>query len=105
MIKNWIYEPNLRAFVELIKDLLEYDLDDDERNAIISGVRDSDAEEDRWYDYPFQGRQTATVSFGRDVNTEIVQIRVNAEQAVLDKVEVLVMVCQSSTLEYRLTRS
>lgn len=53
VIINWIYEGNLKPFVEQIAVLAEYAFDDNDWIAIEYGVRDTDTNMDKWFDYPF----------------------------------------------------
>ncbi|XXT20228.1 hypothetical protein WME94_01500 [Sorangium sp. So ce429] len=73
MIKNWIYEQNLRPWLEIVGRIIGYDFDNDDWDAVGSGVVGTDSEEDRWYEYPL-GDRPVTLRLALEKGTAVVAL-------------------------------
>ena len=76
----WVFEDNLRPFLTVLGWVAGYALDADDWEAIATGVRETDAEAGRWYDYEFAGRHRAAFSLSRDPGTCVVHVRVRVPE-------------------------
>jgi hypothetical protein len=109
MTANWILEQNLRPFVELVAYLAgDATFDDLDVDAITWGVRESDADHDRWYAYPFRGEHAALrLELAHDPGSIIISFRLHAiagEELPADlerAVSLLVLVCADYRVEPR----
>ena len=97
---NWIFEENVRPFLELCSDRLGYPLDDSDVVAIQHGLDATDVENDRWFSYPLVGEREATVTIAQDSGSSVVFIDIDGPEDVETFGSVLVTVMQS----YRLIR-
>jgi|PlaIllAssembly_1097288.scaffolds.fasta_scaffold524573_2 hypothetical protein len=91
-VENWIWRANLRSFVDVLAWLSGYELSEGEREAIYLGAEesDSDANPPRWYNYEFSGRHKVKFQIGHDKGTEVVQVRLQLSNTIVEKVEVAV---------------
>ena len=85
--------------LDLLASLVEYELDADDTNAITVGVRDTDCDADRWFDYEFAGREKLTVWIADDTGTNVRMLRVESPSDCSDKVSTIIDVAQ----RYRLS--
>jgi len=99
---NWIFERNLRPFVEMVARLADYSFDANDWIAVSHGVRDTDQEADRWFTYSFEGAGQLQLEAAIDPGTSVVHVRVRGGdhlagelQAQLD---LLIDVCQTYTV-------
>jgi hypothetical protein len=74
MISDWIFEDNLTAFLTIVAEHAGYDLLADETTAVLHGVRDSDSEAGRWYEYEFTNDRFVKLRFARDIGTRVVHV-------------------------------
>jgi hypothetical protein len=72
----WVFEDNLRPFLKALGWVVGYSLDPGDWEAIAAGVRETDAEAERWYDYEFAGKSRTAFSLARDPESCVVQVRV-----------------------------
>jgi hypothetical protein len=62
-VEGWIFAENLRPFVEVLASLAGYALYDEQYDwvAIEDGLKDTDADEEKWYTYPLAGVRPLTL--------------------------------------------
>jgi len=65
---------------------------------VAHGLSTSDAEADRWFDYPLEGDRTVTVSVARDPGTSVVLVRASGDDATLQALDPVVMLMQTYVL-------
>jgi len=86
--QGWVHEQSLKAFLECIALFLRHNFDDDDWAAIQHGLKDTNTEKGRWFDYEFGGDQKAVLKLGRDdPGTGVVMIDVDVPPALVPKVE------------------
>jgi hypothetical protein len=61
-----IMSDNLEPFLTALGWVVGYTADGDDLEAVSNGLRDTDAEEGRWYAYEFHGRHRADFSLAFD---------------------------------------
>ena len=69
---DWLFPDNLAPFLCFVARHAKYDLLPEEVRAIELGVRETDQERDRWYDYEFAGDQGVRLSFATDPGSSVV---------------------------------
>jgi hypothetical protein len=74
-LRLWVYEDNLRAFLTVVGWIVGYSFDADDWFAVSSGVRESDAEANQWYEYELVGDHRAALRIGIDAGAEVVHVR------------------------------
>ncbi len=87
-VGGWLFDDNLGPFVNFLADLAGYDLLRDELTAITAGVRETDAEAGRWYEYCLGGKATVTCALARDPGTCVLHYRVDCPNNLVEQVEV-----------------
>ncbi|MFD9098531.1 hypothetical protein [Streptomyces collinus] len=82
-ITGWIWNRNLRAFLELLSLYAGYAFDVLDWETIEAGVQDSDDEvADGWYSYPLVGTSaTVEVALAQSVGGEELSVRVTGVEA------------------------
>lgn len=110
MVADWLFEDNLRPFVELLAQLAGYTLYDEDYDwlAIEYGMQDTNEDADKWYTYPFAGADPAVFELARNPGSDVVSIRVRGEQGIRPELaaqlDVLFAVCQDYTLLPRIAK-
>ena len=101
-LANWIWYQNLKAFLETLALLAEYELSVDELDAIQLGVADSDTDAipERWYEYEFVGKYRVEFRIGQDQGTDVVILRLLVPPNLVDKVEVMLAIMNQYTLTH-----
>lgn len=80
-VQDWIFEENLRPFFRFAAEQVEYDFDDLDWDAVVQGVKPTDAEADVWFEYPLAGSRELTVAAAHDPGSAVIHVRAegNAE--------------------------
>ena len=66
-LENWVWESNVRRFVEWVARWTNYSFDDSDWQAIETALPETDAwGAHRWYDYPISGEPMLILHFARD---------------------------------------
>ena len=60
---------------EFASQLVGYEFDNLDWDAVASGVRETDYEEQRWFEYALSGRQSLTLGAALDSGTRVAWIR------------------------------
>ncbi len=99
-IGNWIWLQNLEALVDVLAWLSCYELAEGEWDAIRFGVDESDADAvpSRWYTHELHGEHEVKFDVGHDKGTNVLQVKVDAPDAIAAKVEVVLALMQQYTL-------
>jgi hypothetical protein len=95
---DWFFRDNLAPFLRFVATRAKYDLLPEEMQAIELGVRETDQERSRWYDYEFTGHQIIRLSFAIDPGSSVVFWRAECPAEMRDAIEVAAGLMQ----EYRL---
>jgi hypothetical protein len=69
---NWFFDANLVPFLRFVAGRAKYDLLPEEEQAIKLGIRETDQERQRWYDYEFPGETLVRLSFAVDPGSSVV---------------------------------
>src|SRR5438105_7260139 len=97
--ESWVLLDNLRPFALFLVNCVGYDLLPEEMAAIEFGVRESDAEVGRWYEYEFAGPSPLGLRLGRDIGSGVLHFRVECAAQVAERVQI----AASIMAEYRLS--
>lgn len=82
---GWIIEYNLKPFVETLSGFVGYRFDDWDRDAIRFGIKDTDVEADRWYEYGPIGERPVKLRIARDPGSIVVFVQVEADKDLEEK--------------------
>ena len=104
MLTAWIFEENLRPFLTALAWAFTVKFDADDWLAISHGVKETDADHERWFEYEFSGKG-GTVMFGvaRDVGSCVLSVRVHHQENA-DKLRAIIMMCQEFSVRERSSR-
>jgi hypothetical protein len=94
MIRNWILEINLPAFLDMLATIVEYDFTPDEWNAVRFGVRETNDEQGHWYEYEFAGASRAHFKLARSSGSSIITLHLESDAETESRVEVVVLIAQ-----------
>lgn len=100
MIPNWIFDYNLKPFLEILARFCIYEIDDGDWDAIYSGSKKTDFEQDIWFEYEYTGSLPVKFSVAQDIGCSVIFVDVQAKEEVQAKVAVAIEILQF----YRLTR-
>ena len=100
-IQNWIYEFNLKPFLETIATLCGYDWIDGELENLIHNGMDTDVEKAIWYSYKLHGEFEVELKIAADSGSSAVHIRLVGAPESIPKFELLFLVTQTYRLEAR----
>jgi len=71
-----------------------YDFDPDDWQAIETGLRETDGDAGRWYNFEFAGRLVARLWLAKDHGTAVVQIKIDVDDQVQPRVEASIAILQ-----------
>ncbi len=91
----WINKDNLKPFIETLSGFVGYRLDDWDWDAIFYGVRDTNDEEDRWYEYELIGDRKFKVRLARDAESDLIFVLVEADKDLEEKAAIAAEIMQS----------
>jgi hypothetical protein len=94
VVADWIIEENLRPFLTALGWFVGYDFDEDDWTAIRYGIKGTEQDADRWFDYEFAGQHRAYLWLASDTGTSILHVRVEVPESVVPKVEAALSIFQ-----------
>ena len=97
MAPNWIFDNNLKPFIEILAIFCGGEIDQGDLDAIYSGVRKTDYEKDVWFEYEYIGSLKFKVA--QDLGSSVIFVHVLADEGLEAKVAVAIEILQI----YRLT--
>ena len=100
MVTNWILTNNLEPFCNVLSGFCDYRFDDADWDAISFGIRETDAEQDVWFDYPLEGTKPALLSIALDPGSSVVFVKVSSDIGIEAQAKTLVEIAT----DYRLVR-
>lgn len=98
--ENWVWDSNVRRFIEWTSRWTGYDFDESDWQAIETGLRSTDADDpNRWFEYPLDGDPRLNLQLAINEGAAPVSIRVkgNADQTLAVRIETLFALLQEST--------
>lgn len=78
MHPEWIWRDNLVPVLDLLASLAGHRFDDDDLNAVELGIRDTDCDADRWFEYEFSGKITVKVYIAEDRGANVRMLKVES---------------------------
>jgi hypothetical protein len=90
---TWIPEDHLQRFLTLLAKIVSYPINDGDRDAIRFGIRDTDEEQNRWYDYPLFGTPPVYLGFAC-AGRERLALRWQMQEPVGQRIEALALILQ-----------
>lgn len=100
--KFWIFQKNLYSTLLILSEVIGYDIDDDDFNAIDYGLQGTSDEKNIWWYYQLIGDHTIYLQLAKDEeNTDIVFIQLTFEEQLSKQVNLVIFVVQEFDLKYR----
>src|SRR5579871_2384944 len=93
-IRTWIRPGNLRPFLERAFVLMGDHLEDWDWDAIRVGVRDTDLEQDNWFEYELSDEPPAKLAFAHADHAQRMYVTVGIEARTAVKIEALARIMQ-----------
>ena len=79
-VDGWVWDYNVDLFMSHLARAVGYSYDELDRGAVEAGLPDTNVDQDRWFDYPLQGRsQHLTVHLSRTEGASPVAYRVTGD--------------------------
>jgi hypothetical protein len=69
---DWILADNLVAWCRIVAGLVRQCFDDDDLAALEAALPSTDAEGDRWYEYPMRGEAQLVLRVAQEVGSDLV---------------------------------
>jgi hypothetical protein len=93
-VAGWVWEENVNRFMRHLAYTVAYDFDDLDRGAVETGLKDTDAERGRWFDYLLVGQGQLKVELARDPDASPIMVRVSGDldDVLAARVETLIAV-------------
>lgn len=102
IVSDWIFEENLKPFVEMVAFTVGAEFDDNiDWVAISYGIPGTDDDAGQWFEYSFMGTTRLDLALARSPGATVISVRLDSEQEQPElraKLEMLIMVCQDYTL-------
>ena len=98
-LKDWIFEENLRPWLEVLSQIVGYEFDDLDWDAVRGGITGTDVERSLWYEYPLG--ENSRVGVAHDPGTAVVMVRASLSAAAAERVKVAILISQSYRLVSR----
>ena len=95
MISSWIYEENLKPLLETVSLFVDYNFDGRDWLAINNGIRETDEEKDRWYEYQLIGKRRIEVKIANDPGSSVVMIQLQSEPDIEEKIQIAAFIFQN----------
>jgi hypothetical protein len=98
----WIFRQNLLPALLIISQIINYDLDDDDFNAIGYGLVGTSDEKNVWWTYQFTGDYMIDLRFACDEeDKEIIFIQLSFDEDLGGQVDLTIFVVQEFNLQYK----
>jgi hypothetical protein len=78
-VSGWVWAENVDVAMRHIALTVAYGFDDSDEGAIEVGLADTDADQDRWFEYPIMGEPTLMIRLARHPDAVPVLVRVEGE--------------------------
>ena len=101
MVADWIWQDNLEPFLTTLSWVVDYTIDDDDWQAIKTGLLETDGDLLRWCSYEFAGTSVMKFRIAVDRGTEVLQVEVDGLAELEARVEIAVAVFQNFHLRKR----
>lgn len=101
ILKGWIFEENIFAFLTVLSWLAKYPFDEADWNAIKMGLKKTDYESETWYDYKFCGDSDIEFRLAQDVGSSVVFMEIKSEQVVASRLELAMDIFSQFTVGIR----
>jgi hypothetical protein len=85
---TWVWPDNVEVVLETLSRWIGYAFDDADWTAVEHGLLGSDADADRWCEYPLSGEVRLDVRLARNVGADPVSIQVSSTDAIGDDLRV-----------------
>lgn len=96
-INTWILQDNLYLFLERVSTLIGYGFEDLDWDANRFGVRDTDSNQDRWYEYILEGQPPVELAFAGAEDAKRLHVKVKTEDCTAVRMEALARIMQCYT--------
>ena len=94
MVHVAFMDDNLEPFLTALGWIVGYAVDDSDLEAVSNGLRDTDSEEGRWYEYEFHGRHRADFALALDeAGSGVVRFRVELPEELAPQVRLFADFC------------
>lgn len=101
MSTNWIWKENFWPVIAEIAILINYDFDESDQIAIKFGFKDTDAEDNRWFDYEFHGDEIVRLQVSDEMGADTCMIKIEASTKVEKLIDYLFYIAQTYWIKPR----
>jgi hypothetical protein len=101
MVADWIWQDNLEPFLTTLGWVVGYSIDEDDSQAIKTGLLETDGDLLRWCSYEFAAASIVKFKLAIDRGTEVLQVEVDSPTELEPRVEMAVAIFQHFHLRKR----
>ncbi len=101
MVAGWIWQDNLEPFLTAISWVVSYSIDDEDWQAIKTGLLETDGDLLRWCSYEFVGIHHLIFRLAVDHGTEVMQVQLDALAELESQLQLAISVFQHFHLRKR----
>jgi hypothetical protein len=93
-VRGWVWEDNVSRMLRHLSAMVDYKFDDLDADAVEAGIVNTDADLDRWFDYPLVGSRQLQISLARHPDAAPVAVRISddLEEVLAARAETLLAV-------------
>lgn len=97
-VDGWVWDENVNRLMRHLGYAVGYEFDDLDRGAVETGLANTDAEQDSWFDYPLAGERQVTVALAKepDARPVMVQVSGDLDSNLAARIETLITVFSDS---------
>jgi hypothetical protein len=89
VLENWIYESNLRPFLSIVFDFVEYEFDESDLQAVEHGLQGTDVEQNIWFDYDLNTKKGLLIALAHDDNSSVIFVKTKSTSEIEAKIAVV----------------
>ena len=94
MVERWIPEDNLYPFLCTAFDFIGYEFDESDWHAVEYGIKGTDAEQDKWFDYQMKTEASLFVAVAHDDNSSVIFVKAESTPEIEVKIAVVLDLMQ-----------
>ena len=98
----WIWHRNLTPGLLILADVISYDLDQSEIDAIQLGIEGTSEQRDVWYDYKFVCNSTLSFDFAlNEEDLDMIFIKLSFDKALEVSINTIIYILQDFDISHR----
>jgi hypothetical protein len=102
MIESWIFKQNLESFLAMLAYIAGNPFEDWDFHAVVAGIKSTDCEKERWFEYEFNGpKRRITFRAADDLGSSLFLFRIDTTDDAKELIDLAFYICESNELAPR----